>query len=444
LRRIFPYIVLLLLACNPSASLIKKAHEYELKELYDDACTYYYNALLVQPDNIKAKEGLRLTGQKVLNEKFNLFSKLVLQNKVTDAVKEYLYAQKFYENAKQVGVTLDWLEEYDEVYLEVKAEYADRLFDEALVMINQKRFEEAEKQFELIAAVDTTYAGISLLRINTLLEAIYRQAEKLMQDGKYKEAVSAWNRLLQMDANYRDVVKQKQLAIDLATTRVGLFPIVGLAQEDIGFERAIDQQLAKSNSTFVKIFASSDIAANLESKGWGNNLKLTDALNAAKSIGLSLLIRIELIGNTDTSEQVTSAPREAYEAYTESVLNPYSNTFTYITRFKKIDYTDTYQSIKLTYTYRYAIYNIQTGTLVSKDEITLYKQDEVHEFSYKGDASKLYQQLPIGNYLPPEDPIWRSQFSKSKRPLMSKQDLQREAQKEFAFIISYAVNKSLK
>jgi tetratricopeptide (TPR) repeat protein len=444
LKRIFPYIFILLWACNPSAALLKKAHEYELKEQYDDACTYYYNALLAQPGNHKALEGLRINGQKVLNEKFNLFSKLVLQNKVTDAVKEYQYAQRFYENAKQVGVTLRWPDEYDEVYLEIKAEYADKLFDEALLMINQKRFEDAEKQFELIAAVDTTYAGISLLRINTLLEAMYRQAEKLMQEGKYKEATTAWNRLLQMDENYRDVKRQKQLAMDLATTRVGVFPIIGLEQEDMGFMRAIDQQLAKSNGAFIKVIESAEVAQGLESKGWGKDLKLTDALNAAKTIGLSLLVRIELVKKTDTAEQVTSAPREAYEAYTESVLNPYTNTYTHITRFKKIDYTDTYQSIKLTYTYRYAIYNIQTGTLVSKDEITLYKQDEVHEFSYKGDPSKLYQQLPIGNYLPPEDPMWRSQFNKSKRPLMSKQDLQREAHKELAFIISYAVNKSLK
>jgi hypothetical protein len=51
-------LVSLLWACNPAKQYIKKGNEFFLLGNYDDAATYFYNALLADPQNLEAKQAL--------------------------------------------------------------------------------------------------------------------------------------------------------------------------------------------------------------------------------------------------------------------------------------------------------------------------------------------------------------------------------------------------
>jgi tetratricopeptide (TPR) repeat protein len=434
-------MVLFAVACNPAKKLVKQAEEYEAEQQTDEAATYYYNALLSQPGNQKALAGLKENGQKVLNAKFATFSRLVIQNKIPEAVKQYQFAEQYAGNAKQVGVALDWPAEYEEVYNDIKSEYANKLFDEALVFINQKKYDDAEKQLELIGSLDTSYAGISVLRINTLLEAMYRNAEKLTQQKKYKEAIVAWTRLLQMDENYKDAAQQKAYAMEKATRKVAVLPVLSSHASAKGFYDAIIGQLNKNSTSFTRFIAPTEIEQQLENGGWGKQLSLPQAIEAATSLGLTYAIWIEQVAATDTLEKAESAPREAYEAFSESVLNPYTGTYTYITRFKKVQFTDSYQAIRLKYIFRYAVIDVANQKVLHTDEITIRKEDEAHQFSYEGNPANLYRNLPVGNHMPAEDYGWREQFAKAKRKIIPKETLEKEAQRELAFRITFAINK---
>jgi tetratricopeptide (TPR) repeat protein len=435
--------MLFVAACNPAKKLVKQAEQYESQQMVDEAATYYYNALLSQPGNQKAMTGLKENGQKVLNAKFATFSRLVIQNKIPESVKQYQFAEQYAGNARQVGVVLDWPAEYEEVYNDIKSEYANKLFDEALVFINQKKYDEAEKQLELIGSLDTSYAGISVLRINTLLEAMYRNADKLTQQKKYKEAIVAWTRLLQMDENYKDAAQQKAYAMEKATRKVGIFPILSQELNVENFYTAINAQLSKSVTSFTRFVNPIELKQGLENKGWGTKLTMEQAIEAAQSMDMNYFVWIQLVSAKDSFEKVESAPREAYEAYSENVLNPYTGTYTYITRFKKVQFTDTYQAIRLQYLFKYAIVDVLNQKVLSMDDVLIKKEDEAHQFSYTGNPSNLYRNLPIGNHMPPEDTGWREQFLKAKRKLIPIETLEKEAQKELAFRIAFAVNKIL-
>jgi hypothetical protein len=81
--------IILVVACNPSAKLVKQGDAKREAGNNDDASTYYYNALLRKPSNQQAKDGLAISAQKVLDEKFVNFNRLVVENNINEAMKAY-------------------------------------------------------------------------------------------------------------------------------------------------------------------------------------------------------------------------------------------------------------------------------------------------------------------------------------------------------------------
>lgn len=423
---------------------MKQADVFAEQQQYDDASTYYYNALLANARNNHAKEGLKQVGQKVLTSKFAVFSKLVLQNKIADAIKQYDYAQQYYRNAQQVGVNLDWPYEYEEVYAEIRKEYAEQLFDEAFVLMNQKKFDLAEKKFEHIASLDSTYSGISVLRINTVLEALYKNGTKLMNAGKYKDAFNTWSKILKLDEQYKDASYQRDLAQKKATKKLAVFPITPYFQEKSAFEQSIDAQLSKTSLAYVQVVPIQELSALLMNIGLESVANKEQVLHAAKSTGMTYAVFLKLVSKTDSMFAETVQKGVAYEAFSENILNPYTGTYSYITKFKKVEYTDRFYGIKLVFNFHLELIEAATGNTLYSDEIMVDKSDEVHSLSFEGNPNNLYQELPKDNFLPSENPTWREQFTQSKRKALSRDVLLKEAYKELSFRIAFAVNKHIK
>jgi hypothetical protein len=56
-------VVCVLIGCNPSNKLVKQGDARQQAGNYDQASTFYYNALLHKRDNQKAKDGLAISAQ---------------------------------------------------------------------------------------------------------------------------------------------------------------------------------------------------------------------------------------------------------------------------------------------------------------------------------------------------------------------------------------------
>src|SRR6186713_2348163 len=85
----------ILFSCNPSNKLTKEGDRVYANKQYEDATSFYYNALLKNPKNKRAQAGLQQSAQLVLNQKFSDFRKLVLDNKIEEAIKQYQYSEAF-------------------------------------------------------------------------------------------------------------------------------------------------------------------------------------------------------------------------------------------------------------------------------------------------------------------------------------------------------------
>jgi tetratricopeptide (TPR) repeat protein len=105
-------IALLTGACNPSKSLYTKGKKLETAGMYREAATYYYDALRYDKRNVEAQIGLKLAGQKVLNDYFEEFFKAYNTDKNKEAVYAYRNAEKYYSDLNDLGVYLKWDDHY--------------------------------------------------------------------------------------------------------------------------------------------------------------------------------------------------------------------------------------------------------------------------------------------------------------------------------------------
>lgn len=200
----------------------------------------------------------------------------------------------------------------------------------------------------------------------------------------------------------------------------------------------------KSSLAYVQLIGSKSLKTSLESRGWQSLTDLERAKEAAQTLGLNYFMYVQLVDYVDSFYQIKSEPTDAYEAFTANILNPYTGTYSYITKFKKVTFFDSYQKQLLRYKFRVMLVNNNTNSIMYNDLIHINKDDEAHEFSFKGDPNNLYRELPNGAYVPQQDAEWREQFIKAKRALVPKSILLSEAQRDIAMRLVYILNKNLK
>lgn len=446
LRLLLFLFIAIAVACNPVAKMVKEGDLKRQAGLHEDASTYYYNALLRKPKNVKATQGLEISAQEVLNEKFTNFNKLVVENNVDEAMKAYKNAERYNETAASVGVKLRWPTEYDEVYIDIRAEYISKLYDEALVLMNTKRYEQAEKTFERIAALDTNYRGITVLRINTVLEPLYRNGQLQMSQGKYKQAYQTFTKIVQQDDSYKDAKKLKDEAIDKATTTVGLLPAqyTGTTETAPQLDQYIGERLMQHSFAYVKIQDAASVKKILDNRGWGNLSDVAKAVEAGRNIGMKYVVLVEVQQIEYKESPTTTEQKNAYEAFSENILNPYTGTYSAITKFRKVSYDDTYEQRSYNMVLSYKLIATADGKVILSDVIRPSLKDEQHQLVYKGNIANIYEELPTGNYLPPVNQAWRELFTNVKRPALTKTQLATETQRQAARQVAEAVSAFFK
>ncbi|HKK10934.1 MAG TPA: hypothetical protein VJ939_08855 [Bacteroidales bacterium] len=100
---LFTAILLIFSGCA-SKRLTKKGQEHQKAGFYEQAASYFYEALQKNDDNLDAKIGLRNTGQQVLEDQLEEFYTAYQNQKTDKAVWTYLEARNYYEKVNQMGV----------------------------------------------------------------------------------------------------------------------------------------------------------------------------------------------------------------------------------------------------------------------------------------------------------------------------------------------------
>ena len=442
---ILMFLIGLVWSCNPAKKFSVKGDQLANAGDYENATSYYYTALLKDKNYLPAQNGLKINAQKVLNDKIEVFRKQVLNNQLEEAIKQYQASQKFYSNANSVNVQLDWPTEYDEVFADIKSEYSGKKFIEVIQLINDKKFDVAERQLQELATLDTSYRSVSVLRMHSVLEPLYIEAMRQYNHGKYQESYITFNKILDIDDQFKDAKTYRDKSLMNATTRYGVLPVITEKSElRAMFNDYLSQQVNATKMPFVNIVDFKKMSGLIEGRGWGEMKNTNEAIQAGKSLGFQYLVYLNLKVLIDTLFPTTQEKKTAYESFTENIPNPYTDTYSYITKFKKVTYNDVSSAQRLKYGVNVAILNCIDGTTVYSDYFEANKLDELHKLEFTGNVNNLYQNLPDGNYLPPENKEWREQFTGTKRKLLDKSTLQKQLLIDLAVETGFKLKKIIK
>ena len=423
-RIVYLLFLFSLVACDATKPFLSQAEINMQDKNYNEAANNYYNTLLLKPENTQAKQGLKTSAQFVLDGKFEKFSQHVIENNVPDAVKQYQYNQKYYNRVKGVGVEINWPTMYNEVYEDIKDEYITKLHYSSLELINQKKYEKAEEQFAQIAELDSSYKEVTVVRMNTVLEPLYMRGIRMMKNKNFKEAYYSFEKVLEYDIKYKDCISLKAEALKKATITIGVLPMVNQTQMDKEESQLYQQLVSKMEqipNPFIKVLDKLGIESRLKDK----QLELSAFLNPATAIKTAQDIDLKylLFSSLDNAQVENINPNNeskvAYEAINENVQKGRNGAYQFVTRFKKINYLETYQMRRVAYKVNYRLTNILTLDTEIADSVEIEQKDEQTIGKYNGDFQNLYPFLPAGDFIPETPNAWRNQFTETKRNLLS-------------------------
>ncbi|GAB1448264.1 hypothetical protein MASR2M44_12720 [Bacteroidota bacterium] len=433
-------ILLIFGACNPSKQYTKKGTELYLLGNYDDAATYFYNALLAKPSNLEAREALKKSGNNVLTSKFSTFGKYVVENRSGDAVRQYLSNKKYYEKIKAVGVDLEWPTMYDEVYSDIKNEYIGKLYEDGLNLMKENKYDVAEKKFTEIGEIEPGYKDASVLRMNSILEPMYQMGVKMLDQENFKEAYRNFDKVYLQDKTYKNVSALREAALGKASVGLGVLPVQNQTRHrdfDNKLYQDIVAGLVKGKSPFLKVVDRSTLERMLQEQqlGMSGLVDPETAAKAGKLIGLKyVLMTAWSEWNMDRNPLAIDSV-EAYESFTETVPGPNVGQVNSVTRFKKVKYARHYQMNRVYARVFYQLVSTQTGQIVASDVIALEKKDEFERYFFNGPVSNLYPELPRDNKLPQVSKEWREKFNKANRRIFSSEELSNQ--------LSQSISRSL-
>ena len=422
----------LLVSCDPSKRFMKQGNQqFEIGNM-DGAANFYYNVLLVQPDNKEAKEALSKSGNQVLQGKFLTFSKHVIANEADLSVKQYLYCKKYFDRCKSVGVLLEWPSMYDPIYEDIKNEYISNKFDEGVKFMRNNKYAEGEQVFNEIAAIDSCYRNATVMRLKSIIEPLYQHGIRMKKEGNFKEANRDFKKVIDLDPNYKNVLTLRDEVTSLASVDLGVVPVQNQTRIQ-GFDVRLYQQILASlnqnKSSFLNIIDRGSLESGLRDQSI--TLKdIVDAESAAKAgkiLGIEYVLLTAVVDLVYNDEGLFLDSILAYKAITESIpAKDPKGVPQSVTRFKKVNYFDEHQKRRLYMSVVFQLISTKTGQIVSTDNYKEEIQDEFHFCSYAGNLNTLYPELPIGNSMPPKPADFREQFNQVKREIMPKEDMTRE------------------
>lgn len=425
----------ILISCSSQKKILTKAAKFTEQGNYDEAANLYYNILLQDAENKEAKNGLQAIVQIILNEKFAKFSKFVIEGNIEDALQTYHYAKGYTQNAEKVGVSAKWPDEYDEVFADVLKEYTDKQFDLAVNLMTNKKYEAAEKVFERIARFDSSFKDVSVLRLNTVLEPIYKQAIAAFNQKEFKNAYFLFSKIVSLDNTYKDAANFQKLSLQQATVIIGVLPAGGENVAKFNFENlsnVIADGLAQQEGAYIKIADAVSLKKELSNRGFSAFTNSQQAIEAASNTNLTYAI-IPWVDSLNYNKTApTNVQMEAYEEVIERILNPYTNTYSSISRFKKVSYTDKSETQQITGRLNLVLYHVKNKVILKTETIPFAKTDELHIASYNGNSANLYPALPDENFTPHVSQEWRNRFVNPRKNLLPFADFVKQLQLELA------------
>ena len=384
-----------LFSCNGSKAFVKRAVKLEAAGLTHEAANNYYIALQKNRTNVDAQIGMKSTGQLVLNDKLNDFSKDKNFGKKKDAVYAFHAARDYHKKIKSVGVELTMADFYEQDYEDVKSDYMAELYEEGTTLLEASNFKDAERIFDEISRLDPNFKDANALKDIAYLEPLYKEGVASINGGRYRAAHDNFSKVVERKADYKDAKKRLDECVQLGRFTMAVLPFQN-ATNSAGLDAKIGAYLLDAltgiNDPFLKIVDRDNLNTILEEQKLGLTGVIDEetAVNVGELIGAHAIFTGTVLSYDTRNGKLSNKSMPGYEQYTVKKYNAEEEKYYNETKYRKTNYQEYFCTNEANVSFQYKVISLKTGEVILSKIIDKRLEDNVHYAKYDGDVSTLY------------------------------------------------------
>ncbi len=413
---LFFITIFIFLGCNGSRKYFKAAEKLEKQGLVNDAADYYLESLQRKPTNVEARIKLREVGQKHISNLASEFFRNYNTQQLESSLESFEKLKEFNTKASALDVQLDYPKTYDEDYQNAIENYCSKNFNQASLLVNQKKYSDALPYLNKIKKYNASYKTTQQLEITAVCEPLYQSAILNLENKNYSGALGLLSKINSKTENYKDSKDLLNLSTAQQTKSFILFqPKPSNNSSDKEVEEYLYtnfNQIALQKFTTVKIinntpFQNATSATDLNNS---TNIDLIQAIRKATSADYFYIFNI-----SNRKEYNSGLNKSPYKGFQQ--VNTRKNDTLVITEYKPLNYNLVKSQRSFSYDFSYKLINAYSNQIVATNIQNFRSQDavEYQEFqtAFNGDINSLFpynpQQTSAAAQYNPKS--WRNSFS---------------------------------
>ncbi|MCF8304655.1 MAG: hypothetical protein K9I94_15375 [Bacteroidales bacterium] len=387
-------LVLLIFGSCVSKRLTKKGAELEQAGMISEASGYYYRALERKNDNIDAKVGLKRTAQVVLDNKLKKFKAAYNNDLVEQAVDQYNNAKNYHQRISRMGVNLAFPREYNQYYREVKNTHLADKYKEGYKLLQEERFGEAEAAFNEIIELEPDYKNVKDLNAEAHNEPRYRQAKEAMYQEKYRKAYDLFSEILLHSGDYKSAESLKAKALEKGKVTIAMLPPENRTRDrelSSSIQAKLESRLTNLSNPFIQLIDRThdeeimrEQRKNISSAGNGGI-----GFDPTKYKGAKALLTVELNNMSIHQGELDGDREKGYLKQEYKAKDPETGKKVTRIRYEKVYYKEYSQENSVRSVVSFKLISTETGEVLTSGSYSVAKSDEIHFADFDGDKGKL-------------------------------------------------------
>jgi hypothetical protein len=405
-----------LIACSGSRKYFKAAEKLEKQGLVNEAADYYLEALQRKPTSVEAKLKLKEVGQKHVSNMASEFFRNYNTQQLEASLESFEKLKEFNSKTSALGVQLDYPKTYDEDYQKGVENFCSKNYNQAQVLVSQKKYPEAMTYIKRVQKYNGSYKNLKQLETVAYCEPLYQSAVNNLESKNYSGALSLLSSIKAKSETYKDSRDLLDLATAQQTKSFLLFEpkeATDKTENEIqaylfeNFSQAALQKLSSikiiNNTPFQNAPSTIDLNAS-------TNIDLIQAIR--KATAADYFYVFDVLNKSEYNSGIKKTPSRGFQEVKTRL-----NDTTVITEYKAFDYNVVKSQRAFAYDFKYKVINAYTNQIVSSQTQNLRSQDavEYQEFAKKftGNITTLFPYNPaeVGQALRYNPAGWRNLFS---------------------------------
>jgi len=390
-KKILPILLiasLVVIGGCASKRLAKKGLKYEQVGMYELAADMFYQSMLKNPKNIDAAIGLKKNGQRLLDDKILAIHQSYSTGNDKETVYKFLDAKAYRDKVNATGINISYPDRTEGYFNEAKPRYLGKLYNEALLLLDEEKFKDSEVLFAEIKSIDPTYQGVDEHMKISKCEPLYREGLDFLATGLYRKSYANFNNTIVNYGSYKDSKELRDDALEKGMITIEIKPLTSKSILNKSITTLLESKISSSitslKNPFIKIVDTKNTQAFIQQQQSQSSNVQVGKLLAAKAILSGNIIRMDKLNG-----ELKKIEKRGYLKEDIKVKDKLTGEMKVETKYNKVIYFEFTQENKVSVSFQFQLSSTETATVLVSDNMDLTADDKIHYAEFEGEKDNL-------------------------------------------------------